>query len=224
MRPGSQLLFALTKLTSRRGMSPFYSSIELRETLWTYAIVCACVLTGSLAFAAYALTVTHQATLLDNAVVLMRHGDAPGRNEPLQFDLSDCSTQRNLSDKGRSEAKETGNIFRAQNLDVRSVISSRWCRTRDTATLLGLSSVQMEPAFDNLDLNKNHSVELLQAEQNIIQQWHGPGMMVVVTHSSNIRALSGLELVPGSMLIAKTRANGDLEYKLSPIALKDMFL
>ena len=195
------------------------------ERLWIAAIVCACVLSGTLVLGAFVLFAgPSPASKLENVVVLMRHGDAPGRNEPKYFDLTDCSTQRNLSDKGRFEAKETGLVFRAQALNVRSVISSRWCRTRETAELLGLSPVKAEPAFDNLEFNKERSAGQLQAERNIIQQWRGPGILLVVTHSSNIEALTGLELSPGAMIVAEAKPNGEIRYRLSSIALKDLFL
>jgi phosphohistidine phosphatase SixA len=160
----------------------------------------------------------------ENFVVLMRHGDAPGRNEPENFDLNNCSTQRNLSEQGRTEARAAGRLIRASTLKIRAVISSRWCRTRETAELLGLSSVKSEAAFDNLEFNKARSVELLQAERNIIQAWRGPGILLVVTHSSNIKALSGLEIDSGSMVIANPSPNGKIVYRLSSILLKDLFL
>jgi phosphohistidine phosphatase SixA len=160
----------------------------------------------------------------ENLVVLMRHGDAPGRHEPKNFDLNDCSTQRNLSDKGRTESKVAGRLIRASALQIRAVISSRWCRTRETAELLKLSPVKPEAAFDNLEFNKARSAELLQAERNIIRAWRGPGILLVVTHSSNIKALTGLEVDSGSMVIANPSPNGEITYRLSSILLKDLFL
>jgi phosphohistidine phosphatase SixA len=155
-------------------------------------------------------------------VVLMRHGDAPGRTESDNFDLTDCTTQRNLSDKGRSEAAETGEAIRRQALNIKSVVSSRWCRTRETAKLLGFSDLHDEVAFDNLEFNKAHADEMLQAERRIIQNWQGPGILLIVTHSSNIKALTGLELGPSSMIIAEKR-NGAIQFRASPIVLKDLF-
>jgi phosphohistidine phosphatase SixA len=159
----------------------------------------------------------------DSYVVLMRHADAPGRNEPDDFALDDCSTQRNLSDKGRGQARAVGNTLRARALDVRSVVSSRWCRTRETAKLLGFSQLRDERAFDNLESNKEHADSLLQAERGVIQNWRGPGVLVVVTHSSNLRALTGLDLEAGSMIIAESKKDGSIQFRPSSIVLKDLF-
>jgi hypothetical protein len=97
-------------------------------------------------------------------VILLRHGDAPGRSEPPGFDLNDCRTQRNLSDKGRSEARELGDLIRARNINVTKALTSRWCRTRETIELMKLGIVQEEPAFDNLEFNKQRATALLDSD------------------------------------------------------------
>lgn len=39
------------------------------------------------------------------AVLLMRHAIAPGTGDPANFQLGDCSTQRNLDQAGREQAR-----------------------------------------------------------------------------------------------------------------------
>ena len=39
--------------------------------------------------------------------LLIRHASAPGSGDPEHFKLDDCSTQRNLSESGRSEARQS---------------------------------------------------------------------------------------------------------------------
>jgi hypothetical protein len=41
----------------------------------------------------------------DGAVLIVRHGVAPGTSDPPGFRLDDCSTQRNLSAEGRAQAE-----------------------------------------------------------------------------------------------------------------------
>ena len=101
-------------------------------------------------------------------VILVRHDDAPGRNEPQGFDLNDCSTQRNLSDKGRDEARELGKAIKAQGTKVTVVLASRWCRTQETARLLDLAPVESSPAFDNLDMNRHRASTLMDHERELI--------------------------------------------------------
>jgi len=68
-------------------------------------------------------------------VVAFRHALAPGTFDPPGFTLGDCSTQRNLSDEGRAQARRIGQWFQARGLQPALVRSSPWCRCVDTATL-----------------------------------------------------------------------------------------
>jgi phosphohistidine phosphatase SixA len=156
-------------------------------------------------------------------VLVLRHGDAPGPNEAQNIDLNDCGTQRNLSDKGRKEAREYGALLRTQGINITKVVASRWCRTRETAELLKIGPVKNEPVFDNLEFNKDRSAELLDAEHKLIASWRGPGVLLVVTHSSNIKALSGLEIGQGAMLVASPTPAGGIAFRLSKISLRDIF-
>jgi phosphohistidine phosphatase SixA len=69
-------------------------------------------------------------------IVLMRHGlTYPEVSEPPGARVDDCTTQRNLGDEGREEARRVGAAFRAHGILVGKVLSSRWCRCMDTARL-----------------------------------------------------------------------------------------
>ena len=41
-------------------------------------------------------------------LIFIRHAYAPGNGDPINFNLNDCSTQRNLNDDGRKQAKHIG--------------------------------------------------------------------------------------------------------------------
>jgi phosphohistidine phosphatase SixA len=68
-------------------------------------------------------------------VIAFRHALAPGTFDPPGFRLDDCSTQRNLSEEGREQARRIGQWFRAKGLTPSTVRSSPWCRCLDTAQL-----------------------------------------------------------------------------------------
>jgi phosphohistidine phosphatase SixA len=138
-------------------------------------------------------------------VVLVRHGDAPGQGEPAGFDLYDCSTQRNLSDKGRNEARDLGAMFRARGINITKVLTSRWCRARETAELMRLGPIDNAAAFDDLSFNKQHAKELLDGEHELIASWHGPGVLLVVSHGSNIKALTGIDLEQSAMVVVSLK-------------------
>jgi len=69
------------------------------------------------------------------AVIAFRHALAPGTFDPPDFKPGVCSTQRNLSDEGRAQARRIGEWFKAAGLQPARVRSSPWCRCLDTATL-----------------------------------------------------------------------------------------
>jgi hypothetical protein len=50
-------------------------------------------------------------------------------------DLSSCETQRNLSDQGREDAQRIGEYFATLNIPVNRLISTEYCRTRETAQM-----------------------------------------------------------------------------------------
>ena len=69
------------------------------------------------------------------AVIAFRHALAPGTFDPPDFKPGVCSTQRNLSEEGRAQARRIGDWFRQRGLKPALVLSSPWCRCLDTATL-----------------------------------------------------------------------------------------
>lgn len=79
-------------------------------------------------------------------VVAFRHALAPGTFDPPGFRLGDCSTQRNLSDEGREQARRIGAWFRERGLQPARVRSSPWCRCVDTAQL-AFGSAEPWPAL-----------------------------------------------------------------------------
>lgn len=68
-----------------------------------------------------------------NVYALFRHAQAPGTFDPPGFRLEDCSTQRNLDDEGRAQARRLGEWFSSRGLAPAAVRSSPWCRCLDTA-------------------------------------------------------------------------------------------
>ena len=53
-------------------------------------------------------------------------------------------------------------------------------------------------------MNKYRAAVLMDGERELITSWHGPGVMLVVTHSSNIKLLTGMNVEQGTMIVAPT--------------------
>ena len=51
-------------------------------------------------------------------LIFIRHAYAPGNGDPDGFNLNDCSTQRNLSNEGREQAKKIGKFFHKNKIEI----------------------------------------------------------------------------------------------------------
>lgn len=144
-------------------------------------------------------------------VALMRHAEAPGGpGDPPGFRLDDCSTQRNLSAKGRADAQAVGQKFRAESVAVAKLLSSPWCRCIDTARLLDLGTVGIESAFANAFVLAEQRIALTAGAKAIIASWKGPETLLVVTHGANIQALTGFNPAPGEIVVVETTPGGTI--------------
>ena len=139
----------------------------------------------------------------DGAIVLFRHANAPGVGDPPGFKLRDCSTQRNLDDAGRAQARRIGETFRARKVAVRAVHTSRWCRARDTAELAFPGLVREQPLFDSFFNERQDEPAKTAAARTLLSQWKGPGVLVVTTHQVNITALTGVGAASGEGVVVR---------------------
>ena len=79
---------------------------------------------------------------VDANVVFMRHAVAPGFGDPDNFSLLDCSTQRNLDASGRKQARAIGASIQKSSIRFDKILSSEWCRCKETVQLLGIGQWQ----------------------------------------------------------------------------------
>jgi phosphohistidine phosphatase SixA len=148
------------------------------------------------------------ASLQDGSIVLFRHANAPGFSDPSGFTLNDCSTQRNLDATGRDQARRIGEQFRSRRIPVREVLSSQWCRTRETAQLAFPGLVRDAAPFNSFFETSERQAAQTAAALDILKQWQGPGVLVVVTHQVNITALTGISPASGQGVIVKPGQSG----------------
>ena len=143
-------------------------------------------------------------------VALMRHGaTSGGAGDPQGFRLEDCATQRNLTEKGRADARTMGEQLRAQKVPIGKVMSSQWCRCRDTAALMALGSIEIAETFNNAFTLSDRRDELTKGARAVISDWKGPGVLVIVTHGANILPLTGFQPAEGEMVVVDPAAAAD---------------
>jgi phosphohistidine phosphatase SixA len=138
----------------------------------------------------------------DGHVALIRHASAPGpAGDPAGYKLDDCATQRNLSEQGRAEARALGERFRTERVKVGKIVSSQWCRCRQTAELMNIGQIEDAPTFNNAFVLNIKRDELTAGARALIGAWRGPGTLVVVTHGENIQLMLGLRPREGEVIV-----------------------
>lgn len=126
------------------------------------------------------------------AVLMLRHAPAPGTGDPANFDVDDCSTQRNLNDQGRAQAKAWKPFLRDQGIDEARVFTSQWCRCLETARGMDVGEVTEWPSLNSFFRNRADGG--MATKQTIARVNElGEGLPVVlVSHQVNITRLAGV--------------------------------
>lgn len=149
-------------------------------------------------------------------VVLLRHAMAGGGSDPANVVPEDCSTQRNLTQRGREQADRLGVLISVRAARTEKVLTSRYCRCLETA----------QYAFDDLEPEVFEALDPLSADPELakeqetaiverVKSFSGSGNLVMITHKENIEALTGVSPREGEAVIV--RADGDRLHVLGRI-------
>ena len=147
-----------------------------------------------------------------NSVLMIRHALAPGVGDPEDFDVNDCSTQRNLDQRGRAQAQAIGQWLRDHGINNIKLYSSQWCRCMDTARLMDVGKVTPLPALNSFFESPADRVPNLAAVRKFIQDNSKPGeLIVMVTHQVTISGITGKWTDSGHGKLVKVARNGDIQ-------------
>jgi phosphohistidine phosphatase SixA len=135
-------------------------------------------------------------------LIFIRHAYAPGRGDPDGFDILNCQTQRNLSIEGIEQSKRIGQFFIKNEIAIDQVLSSEWCRCKQTA----------QYAFKNYEtksfLNSFFSEEFFHKKdkqikelKDYIKNWNGKNNLIFVTHFVVISEIINLPVSSGEIII-----------------------
>ena len=144
-------------------------------------------------------------------VAIVRHAHAPGSGDPVNFSLDDCATQRNLDARGREQARRIGAALRAGGAAVDRVLTSQWCRCRDTARLLDLAPVEELPALNSFFRTPSRAGRQTAELRQFLSGLPPDETAVLVTHYVNIRALTGRAVASGEVLLLEIGHDGTVE-------------
>jgi len=138
-----------------------------------------------------------------NKIILIRHASAPGGGDPEGFRINDCKTQRNLDKKGIEQSAQIGKLFKKNSIRVDKVLTSQWCRCKDTAKYAfkdyiefsALNSIFQSP----FDKNENKQLKKI---KEYAKEWEGNGKnLVMITHYSIISKITNSTPSSGEIII-----------------------
>ena len=145
------------------------------------------------------------------AIAVMRHAYAPGTGDPDNFRLGDCTTQRNLNDQGRDQARRIGAAFRANGVEIDRVLTSQWCRSAETAELLGLGTPEPLPSLNSFFDARHRRAEQTEETLAFLRAQPADQRLILVTHQVNITALTGRGTASGEFVVIDLTEDGEVE-------------
>lgn len=142
-------------------------------------------------------------------VVLIRHAlTTPGVGDPEGMTLSDCTTQRNLSDEGRAHARALGDALRTRAVPVGEVLSSPWCRCIETVKLVLGRDPVVEPALGNVFGRSERADAQVAALRPLVSRRPVEGNTLMFSHGSTILALTGVSPDTSEMVVLTPSGRG----------------
>ena len=138
-------------------------------------------------------------------IIFIRHAIAPGNGDPQNFDISNCSTQRNLSKEGELQALKIGKFFKKNDIKLAKVLSSEWCRCKDTAKIAfgNYETKNFLNSFYDERFSENKDKQILDF-QKFVRNWNKTGNLVLVTHYVVISEILDLTTSSGEIVITDT--------------------
>ena len=164
-------------------------------------------------FIVFSTPINSQEKLIDllkdgNKLIFIRHAYAPGNGDPTNFKLNDCSTQRNLNNEGIIQSKKIGQFFSKNNIQIDKVLSSEWCRCKDTAKFAfnKYSTFDALNSFYDLKFKKNKNKQINDLK-NYINNWNSKKNLVLITHYVVIYDVLKVGANSGEIIIADKEFN-----------------
>ena len=181
---------------------------------WGYLLVC---FSGLITVAIAGVDLGH-AEMIERMkagghILMIRHALAPGTGDPAHFRIGDCSTQRNLDDRGRRQAKAIGDWLRSNGITSARVYSSQWCRCLETAKLLEMGSVAELPALNSFyEMTQDREPNLKALRTFLAQQPSDGVLIILVTHFVTISAIANEAVSSGEGVLLEL--NEDAPYEV----------
>ncbi len=136
-------------------------------------------------------------------LIFIRHAFAPGGGDPVNFNINDCTTQRNLSESGRIQSKKIGKFFLDNNIKIKNVYSSEWCRCKDTASI-AFKNYETKSFLNSFFSSKfaDNKKQQMEDFQKFLLEWDRKTNLIFVTHYVVISELFDYSSYSGEIVIS----------------------
>jgi phosphohistidine phosphatase SixA len=134
-------------------------------------------------------------------VLVMRHAKTENTTDRVET-IGDCTTQRNLSEEGREQARQIGRDIKALGVPVDKVLASPLCRAKDTADLAFGHST---PLMALLSAGEEASPADERRIRKLRAMTSAPAgsATVLVTHTGNIGGAFDLSVEEGEIVVVR---------------------
>ena len=141
-------------------------------------------------------------------IIFIRHAYAPGNGDPNNFNLDDCSTQRNLSKEGRKQAQLIGVFFKENKIQIDKVLSSEWCRCKETAEIAfkDFSTISFLNSFYSSKFAKNKTRQVKEFNK-YIKKFKSKNNLILVTHYVFISEILNYSPSSGEIVVSDKNFN-----------------
>ena len=144
----------------------------------------------------------------DGKLIFIRHAHAPGSGDPYGFDITNCKSQRNLNKEGIEQSKRIGQFFMENEVQINKVLSSEWCRCKQTAeyAFAIYETKSFLNSFFSQEFSKNKDSQIKDLKK-YIKKWDGKNNLVLVTHYVVISEVLNLSVSSGEIVITDKEFN-----------------
>jgi phosphohistidine phosphatase SixA len=136
------------------------------------------------------------------------------QNDEKMRDFDDCASQRNLLDRGRADARRTGETLRKLDIPIGRVLASPYCRTVETAQLLFGRAEKMNEVRGGPVASGDP--ERYAGLRTLMSTRPDAGNLVISSHGNPFQAVAGSPyLAEGEMAVIKPLGESPARFEIT---------
>ena len=147
-------------------------------------------------------------------IIFLRHSIAPGFGDPDYFNLNNCSTQRNLNEEGILQSKNIGVYFKTNNIRFSEVLSSEWCRCKDTVNEMKIGKWKTFSGLNSFFQGYANKNEVLKKLNKKLSSTTNNELVLKETHQVDILNITGIAPPSGGIVIYNSQTRKSKEISI----------